>query len=279
MCKTLGRFLVFCTLIAVCLWCQTVSVVHAQNDADKGIKELQGKWREVERQTAGISTPKEVAEKARLEVNDDEWIWLSGGPVDVKSRIRLDPSKSPKEIDITMLDGPGKGSTAQSEAFASFVERWHDLCLRQRKWATVVTSHTLTSMQFNVSHKRIVLAVDDEPAIRTLLMFGLPSGGFEVIVASSGSEAIELFKRREDDIGVILLDVCMQGAEWVETGRILRELDPEVPLCFMTGYHSEEVGNQVGQFHAPVLQKPLSLAALFCVLTRLINSRDLASAL
>ena len=37
--------------------------------------------------------------------------WHSGGPVDVKARIELDPSKSPKEIDISILDGPGKGST------------------------------------------------------------------------------------------------------------------------------------------------------------------------
>jgi len=88
-----------------------VRVVHAQADGDKGIKELQGKWRAVEIQTAGISAPKEVLEKARLDIRDDEWIWLSGGPVDVKSRIRLDPSKSPKEIDITMLDGGSKGST------------------------------------------------------------------------------------------------------------------------------------------------------------------------
>jgi len=82
-----------------------------QADAGKGIEELQGKWRAVEMQTAGIAAPKDVLEKARLLIKDDEYIWLSGGPVDVKSRIRLDPSKSPKEIDIAMLDGPGKGST------------------------------------------------------------------------------------------------------------------------------------------------------------------------
>jgi uncharacterized protein (TIGR03067 family) len=109
--KILGRSLVFCILITVCIYCQAVTAVHAQADADQGIKDLQGKWRAVEQQTAGISTPKEVLEKARLEIKDDEYIWLSGGPVDVKSRIRLDPSKSPKEIDFTMLDGPGKGST------------------------------------------------------------------------------------------------------------------------------------------------------------------------
>jgi uncharacterized protein (TIGR03067 family) len=82
-----------------------------QADADKGIKELQGKWRAVEFQTGGNPVPKEVLEKTRLEVKDDELTWHSGGTDVRKSRIRLDPSKSPREIDITILDGPDKDST------------------------------------------------------------------------------------------------------------------------------------------------------------------------
>jgi uncharacterized protein (TIGR03067 family) len=97
--------------ITACLSCQLVASLQAQDDTDKGIKELQGKWRAVEMQTGGNPAPKEVLEKARLEIKDDEMTWHSGGTSVRKSRIRLDPSKSPKEIDITFLDGPGKGST------------------------------------------------------------------------------------------------------------------------------------------------------------------------
>jgi uncharacterized protein (TIGR03067 family) len=99
------------TLIALCLSCQVGAALHAQGDADKGSKELQGEWRAVELQTGGKPAPKEVVEKARLEVKGDEMTWNSGGTSVRKSRIRLDPSKSPKKIDITALDGPGKGTT------------------------------------------------------------------------------------------------------------------------------------------------------------------------
>ncbi len=98
-------------LIAVCLSCQVGAALHAQADADKNSKELQGEWRAVELQTSGNPAPKEVVEKARLEVKGDEMTWNSGGTSVRKSKIRLDPSKSPKEIDITALDGPGKGTT------------------------------------------------------------------------------------------------------------------------------------------------------------------------
>ena len=98
-------------LIAVCLSCQVGTTLNAQGDADKTSKELQGEWRAVELQTSGNPAPKEVVEKARLEIKGDEMIWNSGGTGVRKSRIRLDPSKSPKEIDITALDGPAKGTT------------------------------------------------------------------------------------------------------------------------------------------------------------------------
>src|SRR5919201_5906858 len=98
-------------LIAVCLSCQAGAALRAQGDADKGRKELQGEWRAVELQTSGNPAPKEVVEKARLEVKGDEMTWNSGGASVRKSRIRLDPSKTPKEIDITALDGPDRGTT------------------------------------------------------------------------------------------------------------------------------------------------------------------------
>jgi len=96
-------------LIAVCLSCRAAAL-HAQADADKASKELQGEWRAVELQTSGNPAPKEVVEKARLEVKGDEVTWNSGGTGVRKSRVRLDPSRSPKEIDITALDGPRKGT-------------------------------------------------------------------------------------------------------------------------------------------------------------------------
>jgi CheY-like chemotaxis protein len=133
-------------------------------------------------------------------------------------------------------------------------------------------------MRSDMFHKRIVLAVDDEPAIRSLLKSALPAGGLEVLIAASGLEAIELFKRGQGDIGVVLLDLCMPGLSGIETGKRLRELDSGVPLCFMTGYYSEEVGAQLNEFRAPLLQKPFDLLALINVLTKLIKSPTVVNA-
>jgi uncharacterized protein (TIGR03067 family) len=97
-------------LIAVALSLQ-VAHLHAQGDAAKGSKELQGEWRAIELESSGTAAPKEALKKTRLEINGDEMIWHSGGASERKSRISLNPGKSPKEIDITILEGPSKGTT------------------------------------------------------------------------------------------------------------------------------------------------------------------------
>ena len=101
----------FCVLIASCLFFQAVGAVRAPGDGDEDGKQLQGDWRALELQTGGNAAPKGVVEKARVEVKGDEMTWHSGGKVVRKSRLRLHPGKSPKEIDITALDGPDKGTT------------------------------------------------------------------------------------------------------------------------------------------------------------------------
>jgi uncharacterized protein (TIGR03067 family) len=99
-------------MIAVWLFFQIGLAVYAQSDADADSKALQGKWHVLELQTSGNNAPKDALAKARLEFKGDEMTWNSGvaGGV-LKSRIRLDPSKSPSEIDITILEGTGKGNT------------------------------------------------------------------------------------------------------------------------------------------------------------------------
>jgi CheY-like chemotaxis protein len=130
-------------------------------------------------------------------------------------------------------------------------------------------------MQPHGPRKQFVLAIDDEQAIRSMLQAALPIGGFPVLLAATGLEGIELFKRRHDDIGVVLLDLCMPGLDGIETCKLLRELDQDVPVCFMTGYSFDEFGADTRQFHAPLLQKPFGLPALFAALRHLIDTKAL----
>jgi CheY-like chemotaxis protein len=80
-----------------------------------------------------------------------------------------------------------------------------------------------------------VLVVDDEYIVRVMVQLGLQRNGFEVWLASGSREAIGLYRKHRDSIVVVLLDCCMPGLDGPQTLAALRELNPEVLVCFMSG--------------------------------------------
>ncbi len=80
-----------------------------------------------------------------------------------------------------------------------------------------------------------ILVVDDEAIIRQILDFFLRRAGFGVQLAASGSEALALYQQHPRQIDMVLLDVCMEGLDGVETLVALQQLNPAVRCCFMSG--------------------------------------------
>jgi CheY-like chemotaxis protein len=118
-----------------------------------------------------------------------------------------------------------------------------------------------------------ILVVDDEPAIRDLLQACLNSFGFRVCLAADGREAIERYRRDGAGIAVVLLDIRMPGLDGPQTLEALRQLNPEVQVCFMSGdlgaYETDEL-LQRGARH--VFGKPLRLVDVAQVLGNLAGA-------
>ena len=116
-----------------------------------------------------------------------------------------------------------------------------------------------------------VLIVDDEPAIRVLLERCCTLNGLQPLLAASGAEAVEIYRREGEKIGVVLLDVRMPGMSGPATLEALRRLDPQVRCCFMSGdlgdYTAEEL-RQRGALH--LFNKPLPLRDLIAALQAIV---------
>ncbi|MFO0877639.1 MAG: response regulator [Gemmataceae bacterium] len=108
-----------------------------------------------------------------------------------------------------------------------------------------------------------ILIVDDEPFLLALLKTVLGREGFQVYACSSGRAAIDTFRRHSDDIRVVLLDVTMPGLDGVQTLAELRQLDPGVRACFMSG-HSQRytVEELLAQGAQRFYEKPFQIQAL-----------------
>ena len=80
-----------------------------------------------------------------------------------------------------------------------------------------------------------ILVVDDDPAMRLVLSMALEhAGGFEVLVAEGGTEAIECVNRSKPDS--ILLDLVMPDVDGSDVLQELRTRFPTVniPVIFLT---------------------------------------------
>ncbi len=103
-----------------------------------------------------------------------------------------------------------------------------------------------------------IMMVDDEPRIRRIGELSLRGvGKWQVVLAGSGREAVELARRERPD--VILLDVMMPGMDGPATLAELRDGDDTrlIPVIFLTAKaqrHEVERYRLLGA--AGVLTKP-----------------------
>lgn len=79
-----------------------------------------------------------------------------------------------------------------------------------------------------------ILVVDDEENIRFLYKEELGDEGYEVALASSGKEALELMKADKPDL--ITLDIKMPEMDGIETLKKIKEIDDKMPVILCTAY-------------------------------------------
>jgi CheY-like chemotaxis protein len=120
-----------------------------------------------------------------------------------------------------------------------------------------------------------ILVVDDDAGVRRFLAAGLPREGFDVWLAANGQEAADLLRACRPAIDVVLMDVRMPGRDGPETLAALREQDPQVRCCFMSGDlggHTAEGLRRLGT--GALLRKPFTTAEAGRVLREEIGRRD-----
>ena len=83
-----------------------------------------------------------------------------------------------------------------------------------------------------------VLVVDDEPPMRRTLDIGLRASGYDVELAATGEEALELASRQEPD--AVILDLGLPGVDGIHVARGLRGWSA-VPIIVLSARGAEAV--------------------------------------
>jgi DNA-binding response OmpR family regulator len=94
-----------------------------------------------------------------------------------------------------------------------------------------------------VTHKvPRILVVDDEPAVRNLLVYNLGKAHYEVLQAADGRQALDLAHQSDPDL--ILLDLMLPEVDGLDVCRELRRTS-QVPIIMITA-RGEEIDRVVG---------------------------------
>jgi PAS domain S-box-containing protein len=120
----------------------------------------------------------------------------------------------------------------------------------------------------------LVLVVDDEAPVRTVVHRVLVAAGYRCIDASDGAEGVSRFVEHMHEVRLVITDVMMPNMDGVGLLRAVRALDPEVPVVATSGAGGPrklEALRALGV--SGMLQKPFSKDDLLQTVARHIVER------
>jgi two-component system, OmpR family, response regulator len=118
-----------------------------------------------------------------------------------------------------------------------------------------------------------LLVVEDEPVILELLSGSLRFAGFDVVTATTGTDALRAAARTRPDL--ILLDVMLPGGDGFEVLRQIRSGGPFIPVIFLTArgtVHDRVAGLSLGG--DDYVTKPFSLDEVLARIQAVLRRSD-----
>ena len=86
----------------------------------------------------------------------------------------------------------------------------------------------------------LVLVVDDEAAIRSLVQRSLEGLGYTVLAAEHGGQALDLLQRSPDPLALAVLDLTMPVMDGSEAALRLQQQQPDLPIIVMSGLADQD---------------------------------------
>jgi len=120
-----------------------------------------------------------------------------------------------------------------------------------------------------------VMIVDDEEVLRDVLEVVLRREGFDVVLAASGEEALNLLDG--DEVDLVILDVMLPGISGIDTLRAIRISNPTLPVVVITAFSSIDGAIEAmkfGAFH--YIPKPFKNEEVVLTVNKALEQRRLS---
>jgi len=157
---------------------------------------------------------------------------------------------------VQILSEPGKGTTVS---------------IRLRVSTDVAMPEEPPEEPSERPNTEIILVVDDDADVRSLVGEFLAEIGYRTYVADSGDAAFRILDEVTPDL--LLADFAMPGANGAEVARAIRERLPDVPILFFSGY-ADTAALETAVGKAPLLRKPFRPSELATAIRTLLDKTE-----
>jgi two-component system cell cycle sensor histidine kinase/response regulator CckA len=117
-----------------------------------------------------------------------------------------------------------------------------------------------------------ILLVDDEDSVRTLGESILRRFGYSVLTASSGHDALEIFRQHKTNISLVVLDLIMPEMGGRECLREILTIDPGAKVLIASGYGTNgQIETSVKEGARTAIRKPYETSQLLEAIRRVLD--------
>ena len=118
----------------------------------------------------------------------------------------------------------------------------------------------------------LVLIAEDEAEIRSILQITFEEGGFDVVLVSTGEQAIEALDAQGEELRAVVTDIKLGGnvSGW-DVARHARELKADMPVVYMTGSEGEDWAS-LGVPNSILISKPFAPSQVLTAVSQLLNA-------
>ena len=119
----------------------------------------------------------------------------------------------------------------------------------------------------------IILVVEDDHLVSSVVEESLVDGGFQTTIASSGENAIELLDASDGKYRALVTDINLGrgGIDGWDVAKHAREIDPSFPIVYMSGKDADDWASK-GVPNSIMLAKPFAPAQIVTAVSQLLNA-------
>jgi CheY-like chemotaxis protein len=128
-----------------------------------------------------------------------------------------------------------------------------------------------------LENQTVILVVEDDRAVQTIIGEALDEGGFEPAITASGEEAVTLLRGNRGKYRALVADISLRGrmTGW-EVATQARNIDPEFPVLYISGAYADQWLFR-GVPNSAMLTKPFEPPQLVTAVFELLKAQPSAT--